>query len=138
MKDTASHICLCCKEIFIPNHYAPHARYCLQSACRKASKKASQALWLSKPENRDYFCGKDHVDRVRQWRKERWVLFYWRQQKGVRVSKKQLWLYPEYIFLVKRGKILSRPCLSQGIGKFLLRQIVLQNTAFRQPDLRYF
>jgi hypothetical protein len=24
---------------------------------------------LQKPENRDYFCGPDHVNRVRQWRK---------------------------------------------------------------------
>jgi hypothetical protein len=80
MKDTASHICLCCKEIFIPSIYTPHARYCSQPACRKASKKASQALWLNKPENRDYFCGKDHVDRVRQWRKAH--PGYWRRKKG--------------------------------------------------------
>ncbi len=32
------------------------------------SKSASQAKWLSKPQNRDYFHGAEHVARVRQWR----------------------------------------------------------------------
>jgi hypothetical protein len=36
-----------------------------------ASKKASQQRWLQKPENRDYFCGPQHVSRVRAWRKAR-------------------------------------------------------------------
>ena len=79
MSDQFLHMCLCCKEIFAPNPYTPHARYCSQSACRKASKKASQAQWLNKPENRDYFCDKQHVDRVREWRKSH--PGYWRRDK---------------------------------------------------------
>ncbi len=82
MNDQSPCICLHCKEIFSPNPYMPHARYCSQSACRKASKKASQAQWLNKPENRDYFCGKDHVNRVRAWRKDH--PGYWRRKKGRR------------------------------------------------------
>jgi hypothetical protein len=35
-----------------------------------ASKKASQRRWLQKPENRDYFCGAQHVSRVQAWREE--------------------------------------------------------------------
>jgi hypothetical protein len=31
--------------------------YCLASTCRAASKAASQARWLAKPENQDYFRG---------------------------------------------------------------------------------
>jgi len=80
MKDHFPRICLCCKEIFIPNPHAPQAKYCSQPACRKASKQASQAHWLHKPENRDYFCGAQQVDRVRQWRKEH--PGYWRRNKS--------------------------------------------------------
>ena len=73
-------ICLCCKEMFIPSPHAPWATYCSQPACRKVSKQASQAHWLNKPENRDYFCGSQHVERVRQWRKAH--PGYWRRNKG--------------------------------------------------------
>src|SRR5262245_35711754 len=44
---------------------------------RQASKAASQRRWLSKPENRDYFCGPAHVERVRQWRQTH--PGYWRR-----------------------------------------------------------
>ena len=77
MSDHSPRICLFCKEMFIPNPHAPHARYCAQSACRKASKRASQAQWLNQPENRDYFCGSHHVERVRKWRKAH--PGYWRR-----------------------------------------------------------
>jgi hypothetical protein len=72
-------ICLHCKEIFIPNRHAPYARYCSRAICRKASKKASQARWLNKPENRDYFCGPEQVKRVQAWRREN--PGYWRKSK---------------------------------------------------------
>ena len=32
-----------------------HQRYCTAPACRKQSKAMSQAHWLSKPQNRNYF-----------------------------------------------------------------------------------
>jgi hypothetical protein len=35
-----------------------------------ASKKASQQRWLGKPENRNYFCGVQHVNRVQAWREK--------------------------------------------------------------------
>jgi hypothetical protein len=69
MSDPSPRMCLCCKEMFTPNPHAPHAQYCAQGVCRKASKRASQARWLNQPENRDYFCGCHHVERVRKWRK---------------------------------------------------------------------
>lgn len=80
MSEPIPRICFCCKEIFTPNPHAPWARYCFQPACRRASKKASQERWLNKPENRDYFCGRDHVNRVRQWRKSH--PGYWRRKKA--------------------------------------------------------
>jgi hypothetical protein len=45
-----------------------HQRYCAAPACRAASKAASQRRWLAKPENRDYFHGPEHVQRVQLWR----------------------------------------------------------------------
>ena len=36
--------------------------------CRRASKAASQAAWLARPPNNDYFRGPVHVFRVQAWR----------------------------------------------------------------------
>jgi hypothetical protein len=43
-------------------------KYCPKRACRAAGKAARQRCWLGKPENRDYFRGPEHVERVRMWR----------------------------------------------------------------------
>jgi hypothetical protein len=45
-----------------------HQQYCTAPACRAASKAASQRRWLAKPENRDYFRGPEHLQRVQLWR----------------------------------------------------------------------
>jgi hypothetical protein len=57
-----------------------HQRYCSEELCRAASKAASQARWLSQPENRDYFRGKAAVDRVRASRSQH--PGYWRQPRS--------------------------------------------------------
>ena len=61
--------CKHCRTFFDP---APRnvgrQYYCAQPPCRRASKAASQRRWLRKPDNRDYFRGPAHVERVRQWR----------------------------------------------------------------------
>ena len=80
MDKAGHHICLHCKEMFIPSPYAPHARYCSRTVCRKASKQDSQLRWRNKPENRNYFCGSAHVKRVQAWRKAH--PGYWRRGKG--------------------------------------------------------
>ena len=49
-----------------------------QPPCRQASKAASQRRWLRKPDNRDYFSGPTHVERVRQWRQAH--PGYWRRK----------------------------------------------------------
>lgn len=61
--------CLHCNE----SHRAdPRNRgrqgYCSKPECRQASKAASQARWLAREENRDYFRGPHHCERVRRWR----------------------------------------------------------------------
>jgi hypothetical protein len=61
--------CMSCGEFFVPDHRSgERQRYCCAVDCRRASKAASQAAWLSKPSNRDYFSGPVHVARVQAWR----------------------------------------------------------------------
>ncbi len=61
-------ICIHCSELFFPdrrNRY--HQQFCKQPQCRQASKAQSQKQWLK--QNRDYFRGQQHVERVQTWRK---------------------------------------------------------------------
>ena len=53
-----------------PFHYDPaeRAKPHVASACRRVSKAASQARWLGRPKNRDYFRGPENVARVQAWR----------------------------------------------------------------------
>lgn len=61
--------CLSCGEFFLPDHRSGvRQRYCSGAPCRRASKAASQAAWLARPANRDYFSGAVHVARVQAWR----------------------------------------------------------------------
>lgn len=62
--------CQHCAERFTPDaRNAHHQRYCTAPACKAASKRASQAKWLGKPENRDYHRGPAAVARVQAWRR---------------------------------------------------------------------
>jgi hypothetical protein len=71
--------CKHCRTFFNPDpRSVRRQRYCAQPACRQASKAASQRRWLRKPDNRDYFRGPAHVERVRQWRQAH--PGYWRRQ----------------------------------------------------------
>ena len=71
MKKSKRRRCLHCWQLF---HRHPRTRtqqkFCSASLCRAASKKASQQRWLRKPENQDYFCGAQHVNRVQAWREK--------------------------------------------------------------------
>ena len=61
--------CKCCQKLFRPDpSNRCHQRYCSAPRCRRASKSASQARWLSKPANQGYFRDPWHVARVRAWR----------------------------------------------------------------------
>jgi hypothetical protein len=61
--------CKCCLKLFRPDpRNRRHQRYCSAPRCKAASKTASQARWLAKPENHDYFRDPVHVARVRRWR----------------------------------------------------------------------
>jgi len=72
--------CCHCRRLFVPDHRNwKKQNYCQKVPCRKASKKASQRKWLSKPENKDYFRGPDNVERVQEWRKG--TPEYWKRTK---------------------------------------------------------
>jgi hypothetical protein len=70
--------CKCCRKLFRPDRRnRARQHYCSAPACRAASKAASQARWLAKPENQDYFRGLVNVARVRAWRSRH--PGYWRK-----------------------------------------------------------
>ena len=72
--------CPHCQQLFTPDaRNATRQRYCSKPACRKQSKADSQRRWLQKPENRDYFRGAEHVQRVQRWRAAH--PGYWRRTK---------------------------------------------------------
>ena len=61
--------CLCRQKLFGHDPRARHRqKYCCEPECRMASKRSSQRRWLRKPENHEYFCGEQRVDRVQTWR----------------------------------------------------------------------
>jgi hypothetical protein len=74
--------CKCCLKLFRPDprNYR-HQHYCSASGCRAASKAASQARWLAKPENQSYFRGPVSVARVQAWRARH--PGYWRKGRCV-------------------------------------------------------
>jgi hypothetical protein len=70
MKHAKSRQCLGCEKPFeVDKRNARHQKYCPKLICRKASKTASQRLWLAKPENANYHCGPVAVARVSDWQK---------------------------------------------------------------------
>jgi hypothetical protein len=70
--------CKCCRKLFRPDpRNRRHQYYCSALSCRTASKAASQARWLGKPENQNYFRGPVHVARVQAWRSHH--PGYWRK-----------------------------------------------------------
>jgi hypothetical protein len=61
--------CLGCSDYFYPDYRnRERQRYCSKSDCRRASKAASQATWLSQTQNNGYFRDPVHVARVQAWR----------------------------------------------------------------------
>lgn len=61
--------CVCCGDFFDPDHRnRERQRYCSNAECRRTSKAASQAAWLTRPQNINYFRDPLHVARVQLWR----------------------------------------------------------------------
>lgn len=69
MAQSGQRKCLSCGQFFDVNRRSGERhRYCSAAPCRRASKSASQAAWLAKSQNKEYFCGPVHVARVQAWR----------------------------------------------------------------------
>jgi hypothetical protein len=80
MKGPARRKCLCCKELYRPDHRnLRHQRYCPKPACRKEGKAQSQFRWLQRTENQNYFRGPENSRRVKEWRQRN--PGYWRKKK---------------------------------------------------------
>jgi hypothetical protein len=74
--------CRGCNEFFEPDYRnAYHQEHCEKADCRRTSKAASQARWLRKSGNGDYFRGPENTRRVQEWRKAH--PGYWRKNSSV-------------------------------------------------------
>ena len=92
MAQSGQRKCLCCGLFFDSDHRnRRQQRYCSAGACRRASKgrraskAASQALWLTHPDNAGYFRDPVHVARVQTWRA--WLATI--RLAGVRVASRR-------------------------------------------------
>lgn len=78
--------CLHCNVSFVPDRRNQgRQRYCSAPDCRRVSKRQSQARWLGKPGNADYFKGPSHGERVRRWRAAH--PGYWKRSGSPRCKK---------------------------------------------------
>ena len=81
-------ICRNCEEYYLPDYRnIYHQHYCNKSACRLASKKASQQKWLSSSKGSGYFQGSSNVAHVQQWRKTH--PGYWKRKRSTSQSALQ-------------------------------------------------
>lgn len=81
--------CLCCKEKHkVDPRNAGRQKYCSKPDCRKASKAASQANWIAKPENQDYFRGEQNSARARAWQAAN--PGYWRKREANQARKREV------------------------------------------------
>lgn len=78
--DARRNKCLHCQLLFVPDYRnRGRQKYCATPACQQVSKRARQARWLGKPENRDHFRGAENVQRVQAWRQAH--PGYWRRAR---------------------------------------------------------
>jgi len=69
MSVTDSRNCLHCKRRFDPDYR--HRRdqfYCAKPACKKVRQAASLRRWRERPENQEYWRGRENIERVQAWR----------------------------------------------------------------------
>ena len=93
--------CLCCGDHFtVDVRNRGRQKYCAKLNCRAAGKAARQRRWLGKPENRDYFRGPVHVERVRAWRADH--PGYWRGHRRDPGTALQDALVPQVVELTER------------------------------------
>jgi hypothetical protein len=73
--------CAHCRQRFLVNpRIGKRHRFCGAPACVRASRATAQEKWRSKQDNRDFFTGSAHVQRVRDWRLAHPQ--YWRKRRA--------------------------------------------------------
>jgi hypothetical protein len=106
--------CKCCHKLFRPDRRnRARQHYCSAPACRAASKAASQARWLAKPENQDYFRGPENVARVQAWRSRH--PGYWRKGRPADPALQDA-LTAQPIDLTKETGEVARPPLQDVLS----------------------
>src|SRR5262245_20370106 len=100
--------CKCCLKLFRPDpRNRRHQRYCSAPRCRAASKSASQARWLAKPENQAYFQGPVHVARGQTWRARH--PGYWRKSSRAPTARKEVSMAQAVGSIAKTGIFVRSP-----------------------------
>lgn len=100
--------CTCCRKLFSPDpRNRRHQRYCPEPVCRAASKAASQARWLAKPENQDYFRGPVNVARVQVWRSRH--PGYWRGGQRAGAALQEVSIAQPIVFQAKTTDVTRSP-----------------------------
>ena len=106
--------CKYCHRLFRPDpRNRRHQQYCSAPACRAASKAASQARWLAKPENQSYFRGPVHVARVQAWRSRH--PGYWRKGRPADSALQDV-LTAQHIDSTKETGEVARPPLQDVLS----------------------
>ena len=100
--------CKCCQKIFcLDPGNRRHQRYCSAPRCRRASKAASQARWLGRAENVDYFRGPVHLARCQDWRARH--PGYWRKASLREIPSKEVASQQAVDLVGKTGVFASTP-----------------------------
>lgn len=100
--------CRCCRSLFVPDpRNLRHQGYCSLPSCRAASKAASQARWLAKPENQDYFRGPVHLARSQAWRARH--PGYWRRASRPPTALKDVSMTQPVGSIAKTGIFVRSP-----------------------------
>ena len=106
--------CKCCRKLFRPDpRNRRHQYYCSAPTCRAASKAASQARWLAKPENQNYLRGPVHVARVQAWRSRH--PGYWRKERPADPALQDV-LTAQHIDSIKGTGEAARPPLQDVLS----------------------
>ena len=100
--------CKCCLKLFRPDQRnRRHQHYCSAPRCKAASKAASQARWLAKPENEDYFQGPVHLARGQAWRARH--PGYWRKSSRAPTALKDVSMTQPIGCIAETGIFVSSP-----------------------------
>lgn len=120
--------CCHCGTWFKPHpRNAKLQRYCLDLACRTASKRASQQKWRHK--NPEHFLGIEHVQRVQDWRRKH--PGYWKSKGAVEPCGPPDALQDLLILqgFDHQGVSIFRNCLSAEISRPLQDLLIAQQHA---------